>query len=258
MNIMKIMKKALRSQEGQVALLLILVIVVAGVVAVSVAGRTVTGLKTQQLEREGLIALKGAESGIENVLSGGELSGRDLSYGTTYQAERMVEGADGFVTGDVIQPGDVVQINIDGGTATAVGLCWNGVGGRSALKVSSYSSDEKVVYAAYDSVSSRSPGFSVPSASNFVCPDGFGDKVGLNVSLVAPKTLYLRASVLYFPTEIAIVPVGGSLPEQQIKIVSLGKYETTNVQRKVELVKENDKLPSVFDNVLFTRGNISQ
>ncbi len=257
MKIIDMIKKKICSQNGQVALLLVLMVAVAGAVAVSVANRTVVGLKTQQLDREGMIALKGAEAGIESVLAGGELEGADLSYGTTYEAQKYIEGTDGFITADLIAPGDVNEINLDGGTVTGVGICWSS-NGSSAVKISKYSSDDKVVYYAYDFDTARSPGFSATPSGTFNCPTGFADKIQIPVETGTPNTLSLRVTVFHNPTKIAVIPLGGVLPEQQIRIVSLGKYETTNVQRKVELVKDSEKFPSVFDSVLFTRGNISQ
>ena len=72
------MKNGVRDQQGQVALIVVLVLVVMGVIVLSVVSRSVSDLRLAGVEQSSSQALKAAEAGIEEAL-------RNISIGGSFE-----------------------------------------------------------------------------------------------------------------------------------------------------------------------------
>jgi len=57
---------------------------------------------------------------------------------------------------------------------------------------------------------------------------------------------------------LGIEPLGGDLPDQQVVISSTGVVQDTNTVRTVELRKEKERVPVVFDHVLYSNSGLVQ
>jgi len=255
-----------RCVSGQVGLILILIMAAVGAVAVSVASRSTTGLRTQEIEVESNQAFRAAEAALEDalklrqegaapVVSTTNIAGSDLSYEASYVNEGG--GTTKFKTDDVLSPGEVFQIFVGGGLTGKIRLCWSSVS-LAAIKISVYKDDNTVEYYAYDDNVTRRNGnkFAIPIPGNASCGTSviFKDRADVNIS---SNVLFVRVMPLYEPTIIGVNPAV-DLPAQGIKITALGTETTSGVSRAVELTQSNPQLPSIFDHVLFTKLPIAQ
>ena len=270
---MKIMTK--KGETGQVALILVLAATVAGTLVMSLADRSTRSLRTQTLDTEKYKALKGAESGVEKaLLSQNSIEQSDIAEGVTYNADYVSEGANGMAS-ELIEPGDVFDVLVEGSEISLnnVRIYFSSESSVAAIKVSDYrvdgSVDEYVVYSyGFDSDSNRAltNNFSDPvDGTGFTFEDLFFESrsvVNVNADIATgPATRLLRIMVLYQPSKIGVEPLGGDLPDQQIKISSVGSYSVSNetsVKKRLELKKEMEKIPPVFDKALYSRSKLIQ
>jgi|GEM_PF-1127635 len=264
-----------KGEKGQVALILVLAATVAGTLVMSLADRSTRSLRTQTLDIEKVKALKGAESGVEQaLLNGGSVELTNLADGVNFSAEYVNEGTNG-VASEVIEPGDVFDVLVDGSESslTSLRIYFSSEGSLAALKVSDYRADgsigEYLVNSyGFDGNSGRAL---VNNFSDTVDGTGFNFKdvdfdsrgaVDVNADIVAgPTTKLLRIMVLYSASKIGVQPIGGDLPDQQVVISSIGSYSVSNdvsVKKRLELKKEMEKIPSVFDKVLYSKSRLIQ
>ncbi len=92
------------NEKGQVALIVVLAVTVVGTLAVSLASRTTVGLRTESRDIEGVQALKGAESGVEEALFNEEYTEGSVGD-VNYVADYDYVGDGGFVSAGLVQPG---------------------------------------------------------------------------------------------------------------------------------------------------------
>jgi len=164
------------------------------------------------------------------------------------------------VTAD-IDEGDVVSVSLEGASGiTSINVYWNG---DTAIRASDLRGDPatanySVRYFAYD----PNPGRTVTNKFSSVSGGGsfmgsvFGNKVNIPVDLAAGSKI-IRVLVLYGATAVGIEPVGGTLADGQVvSVSSIGSVDS--IQTKVTQQKFSEKIPSVFDNVLYTNGSLSQ
>lgn len=257
----------LMSQErGQVALLLILAMAVAGVVSVSVASRSVEGLRTAEIDRGSTTAFKAAEAGLEQAILqkanvSGTLAGGDVSYNATYE----VSGGTGFATA-LIDEGDTVSVSLVGASGiTSIRIYWNG---NAALKVSDLRGDTTtgsygVRYYTSDSDTSgrtASNKFTATTEKGAYTFQGvsFQNRVSVPINLTSsPVSKILQATVLYTASAIGVEPIGGNLTSGLATIVS-STGSVNGLKSKVTLQRFAQKLPAIFYNVLYSDGSLSQ
>jgi hypothetical protein len=264
-------------ERGQVALILVLAATVAGTLVVSLADRSTRDIRTQSLDAEKVKALKGAESGIEQaLLSEGSVSDTVVEGGeVSFAASYINEGGNGFISSEMIEPGDVFDVLVEGGDSSVseLKIYFSSESSSAALKVAEYRVDESIdsyvlnTYA-FDGDDERVlvNNFDDPIESsifNFK-DEEFSNRASVVVNangLVPPVTKLVRVTILYAATRIGIGPVGGNLPGQQVKISSVGSYSVSadsSVKKRLELNKEMEKVPGVFDKVLYSNSRLIQ
>ena len=260
-----------KNEKGQVALILVLAVTVAGALVISLADRSTRDLRSQSLDTERVKALKGAESGVEDaLLNESSVTNLSLGDGVNYVADYSSEGRNGMVS-DIVQPGDVIDVLVEGSdvTLSSVRIYFSSEAGPAALKVSEYrvnGAQYLLNSQAFDSDATRAlvNQFSDPvTAGPFSYKDvNFESRSEVAVSTALPTTRLIRIMVLYSASKIGIEPVGGNLPDQQVVISSTGEYSETganiNVRKRLELRKEMEKVPSVFDRVLYSNSKLEQ
>lgn len=251
-----------KRDRGQVALIIVLAVTVAGTLAVSLASRTTTGLRTESRDTEGVQALKGAESGVEEALySEGAVEGNvgDVSYLASYDEV----GDGGFVSAGLVEAGDVLEVEVDGSASKPTGLrIYFSSQEGAALKVVRYDSDGSsygVDYVTVESDADRMAdnGFDDLAESTGYDFGGVGFVNRFDVDSEVDTVLF-RIMVLYEPSFIGVEPLGGNLPDQQVVVAGTGAVDETNVVRKVELKKEKERVPAVFDRVLYSNSAVVQ
>lgn len=249
----------LNGERGQVILLVILIMTVVGVIALSVASRSVTGLRVQELSNESVKAFKAAESGLEKALLGGAgVSGTDGKI--SYEVEYESIGADGLVTDEQVSEGESAQIMTTG--SGQVNIYWMSA---AAVRIAEYWGDEGVTYYNLDPDGGRRAvnnfdeascggSYTVPGVSSLVFDC-------LQTATLDAQTKFVRVLSLYSPTYVGVKSVAGLLPDQKIIVSSKGVYEVDeqkDVTRQIDYSETEKRLPVIFDNVLYTNANLSQ
>ena len=266
-----------KSVKGQIALILVLAVTVAGTLVVSLADRSTRDLRTQTLDTEKIKALKGAESGVERaLLSQASVAETSLGDdGVRFKADYLNEGSNGVVSADPVEPGDVFDVLVEGADSglSQIRIYFSSESSLAALKVSEYranrSTNEYLVNSyAFDGDSERALAnkFSdlVESSSFTFKGTGFANRASVSVNAddsVPPTTKLLRITVLYSASKIGVEPLGGSLPGQQVVVSSVGSYSVsaeTSIKKRLELRKEMEKVPVVFDRVLYSNSKLIQ
>lgn len=242
---------------GQAALILIMIMAVVGTVSVGVASRSVENLRSSEIEGSSTQSLKEAESALELALqTGGNVSSDN------YSAQFTVGGGDGFIS-DQVEAGDVVQVSLVGAVdVTGMNIYWNsnaavkvevlGSGAGGTYSVKYYTADP-------DGVRGDANKFSVPSGGSSVFKGvTFGNKLTINpFSLpVGQSGQVVRITLLYQGSLVGVEPIGGILAGQTITVNAAGTSDDSTTS--LEFNKFSDRVPVVFDNVLFTNGSLSQ
>lgn len=265
-----------KGERGQVALILVLAVTVAGTLVMSLADRSTRNLRTQTLDTEKVKALKGAESGVEQaLLSQGSVSETDLADGVKFSAEYLNEGGVGIVSTELVEPGDSFDVLIEGADSgvSDVRIYFSSESALAAVKVSEHRvndlADEYLASSyASDGDDARvlTNNFTDPVESTGFTFEGVGfsnrSSVSVNTDTLSPPiTKLLRVTVLYSASKVAVEPVGGNLPAQQIVISSVGSYSVSgdvSVKKRLELRKEMEKVPVVFGQTLYSNSKLIQ
>src|SRR3989344_2564135 len=229
---------------GQAALILIMIMAVVGAASVGVASRSVENLRSSEIEGTSTQSLKEAESALELALqTGGDISSDN------YSAQFTVGGGDGFVS-DQVEAG-VTGMNIYLNSSAAVKVeVLNSGGGAYSVKY--YTADQ-------DGVRRGLNKFSIPSGgSSLFKGKTFGNRLTISpFSPPAGQTAQMvRITLLYQGSSIGVEPIGGTLAGQMVTVNAAGTAGDSTTT--LGLNKFSDRVPVVFDNVLFTNGSLSQ
>lgn len=254
---------------GQAALILILIMSVVGVFSVSTASRSIEGLRTQEIENQGNKAFRAAEAGLEAALQGTtNVSGSvGLQNNSSYNATYTTGGNDGFVN-EGVEEGDLAQINLANAdnSLTSLKLYWNGT---NAIKASVYFGNEatgaySVSYYTSDPavdgrVSLNKFTATVNKAGYVFKGITFTNNFSIPIDMASnPAPKIVRIQMLYGKSALGVEPVGGLLSDGQVVTVSSTGTVDLNLKSKVTLQKFTERIPLVFDNVLFTNGSLTQ
>jgi len=261
-------------ESGQVALMVILVVLVISVVVLSVVGRSVTEVRVTSTEEDAAKALRLAEAGVEEALR--SLSATEFSSEIgdgSYSVTATQEGALGVVSAAPVADGDVLEITLVGVgiMPTSVDLYWGDKSDAEQTAASTMAAVEVAVYnntagtmsvrhLAFDPEANRRTNttkMTAPTANPGVY-EGVNYLAKANVPLQAGDT-QVRIKTAYGRALMAVKPLpdGTIIPTQQFRVVSQGEVggETT---RAVEVTRSNPMLPGIFDAVLYSGGAISK
>lgn len=257
--------------KGQAGLILIMIMAVVGAVSVGVASRSVENLRTQEIENTSSQSFKAAEAALEVALNTkADVPSTQLPGGGSFSATYSSTGSDGFVS-DAVEEGDVAQISLSGAAGiTGLNLYWNT---NTAVMVSVLSgnaaSGYAVTYYTADPDSARAVNnkFKTTVDSPITYTEGsynfktvtFDNKLTVPVNLAAAKPPALvRAKLLYAKSSVGVEPVGGTLASGQIVSINAVGTVADNVVTNLTFSKSSDRVPVIFDNVLYTNGSLTQ
>lgn len=270
------MKKSNSSQRGQIALIIILLMVVIGTIALSVVSRSVVDIGISTQEENKIRAFSQAEAGIEDLLTQGLGtifigqpegtgtlgSGEDqISY--NYKIESVGSGADGWILDEPLANGETTEIKLQGGGANPASLKFYWINTafsdqqtpKAALEISVYNSDNTMSrYAvAASGEATADNGFSAGSGGGAVGGKNYQSTydviLGATATLVRVKALYNRAS-------LAVVPQGGSLPVQGYQVTVTGQQQSNTAA--VQVVQALPANAGIFDYVLWSGSGLSK
>lgn len=239
-------------QNGQVGLIVLLIVVVMLTVGVSVASRSVSELKLSRQEQESTRALDLAESGIEAALNSSMIAG---SYETTVNNVKVnykIDDEHGL-TGVTVATGHTVEVALSNpGVNDNFQVSW--VAGANACS----SAAVEVAIFKNDGSVSRSA-FKPPGCGNYqnladATIDGSSYTTG-DIGYSGSDDRFARVKILGGTNGgSTTVNVTGNLPAQVKKVTSTARLDQDGTTRTVVVRKLADSLPSIFDYVLFS-GN---
>lgn len=254
--------------NGQAALILIMVMAVVSAVSVGLASRQVENLRSQEINNISSQAQNAANAALEiALLKKGVVDSTVIpgSGGVSYSATYEESGEDGFVTNDLVEEGDVVQVKLDGAVGTTgINVYWSG---DTAVMVSVLSGDTSGSYSTSrytaDSNLTRSGNnkFDAITAESYDFKSVNFDKsltipIDLNAS---PPPKILRLLLLYGASKIGVEPSPtGSTLSDQVAVITATGTAGGNIVSRSSLEKFAQKVPAVFENVLYTNNNLVQ
>ena len=253
------------NETGQVALIVLLVMVVMLTLGIAVAQRGVTDVRIAQQEEDSARAFQAAEAGIEEALS--TLVGGSGSFGedTSYDVTVGQAGSSGFVFGQPVAAGEVVYVNLAGASPGMNRLdvyfmeigkddCDVTPAAVEVMILSSPGGNTRVRREGFD-ISSRGNNFDQVTKGNYSFEGvSFCAKATVNLTgndqQVRIRPLYNRAVVGVDPQ-----PANATLPNQYLQVESVGQTEA-GVTRAVTVKRSEPQLPPIFDYALFSGGGI--
>jgi hypothetical protein len=245
-------------QSGQVALIILLVMVVVLTVGLSLISHSVTDISISKDEEEAMRAFSAAEAGIEEALrqedlllwapgeTPKEVNVDEMKANVTVVAKNEIENK-------VVAENDFLNVNLEGFSGT-VNIEWEYNGDtpvhNAAIEVVLYDANNQTIdrYAYSPLGTCASSDFSLPIPG----PTRVNNiPVGVNDDL-------MRIRVLCHQTTLKVTANGGTLPTQEYQIDSRAAAggQAKGKTSAIEVSRTISSLPSIFDYVLFSGGNI--
>ena len=256
----------MKKDSGQVALIVLLVMVVMLTLGVSIAQRGVADVRISQQEEDSARAFQAAETGVEQALS--TLSGGEGSFGedTSYEVTVAQGGASGFTSGQAVTAGETLIVNLEGASVNLTGFDIYFIEkGRDDCDTSPAAVEASVVYKPGSDMRVRREGFDVVSRGNSfdVVSKGSYSFEGKTFCAKATVSLTgndieLRVKPLYSQAVIGVDPRPDTATvtnDQFLEVDSVGQT-TGGVTRAVTVRRGLPQLPPIFDYVLFSGGGI--
>jgi hypothetical protein len=264
------------SQRGQIALIIILLMVVIGTIALSVVSRSVVDIGISTQEENKIRAFSQAEAGIEDLLSqpqglagvfaggtqgSGTLGGAPDQISYTYKIEAVGAGGGGWVLDEPLANGETTEIKLQGDASNPVlrfywintALADQMTDPEAALEITVYKSDNTITRYAVATDTSQN-GFSTASGAGTVGSINYNATYDITPE---PTATLVRVRALYNKASLAVVPQGGgSLPVQGYQATVTGQQG--NNTAAVQVVQALPANPGIFDYVLWSGGGLSK
>lgn len=235
-------------QRGQVGLVVLLVGAVLMTVGLGVASQSVMEINTANLETDSSQVFNAAEQGIEMALQ---------NPADPYPEVTI----DGYTVGVVSSPvtdtyqgtvlaGHSAQLDMTGVTNLSVTWLDENCSDKHAAIVVTYIGSYGVARYAYGRECGNGDGFIRPASP--VC-----GATSCTVSVAPPANTYIsRIKSVYGGTQLSVGLVGSSLPIQSYEITSTATKTDSGETRSVQVNKSIASVPSIFDYVLFSGGDL--
>ena len=268
----------MRSDRGQIVLILVLITVVGLTIGLSLVSRTITDIRISSQIEQSSRAFSAAEAGIETALRGnievgptGTVAlggGASANYsvqtfgGTNEEFNVPLTQVGNSQTVWLIDHDSENAIDYTGNSypvSSTLEICFNNLNNNPAILVSIFYQDGneyKIAKKAYDSI---------VRGNNLVISDTIGNYCGgkyKNRIVIVPETdfginpaaklLFIRFQPLYEATAFTIIPQS-DLPIQGKIITSIGQTGS-NVVRKIQVVQSYPILPSLLDFSFFSEN----
>jgi Tfp pilus assembly protein PilX len=264
-------KRMRDGEKGQVALILVLVLTVVSAVALSALSGIVTNIRITGVDEESSQALRVAEAGVEQALRTLSSQSTTSFNGVTYNVGVQQEGINGFVSEQDVAEGDVVEVNLMSvsNRPTSIDIYWQNTGDSvdspaGAIEITRYrwqaTNNIQTVTTTFDPSGTRaaSNGFTVPSGT----PGSFQGVSFGNKTTVALdwRDRLVRIRVLYNQQKVGVGvnPSTASFAVNPYSRVTSTANTTSGVTRKVQAVRVQGSLPTMFDSALYSGGSLSK
>ncbi|HEX9007956.1 MAG TPA: hypothetical protein VF837_01725 [Patescibacteria group bacterium] len=256
-----------RSENGQIALILVLIMTVIATATVALSARTTVETRVQEINVDSSQAMLAAESGLEQALRNApnaNLTGTiDANTSFTATNQTVSTNQNAF---QGIKRGETVEIFTTGSVApTTLTLLWQPVGNDPSFTprgvfVSVYDSSGKITDYAYDTVGNASIGFGLADASGV---PGYTYSKDIPVTATTTK---VDITALGGDIDLGVRANGWTLPAQLNEKQVVGTVTRVGTGNTTETVKYgldyrqsiNGEVPEVFEYALFSGQSISQ
>ncbi|OGY16320.1 MAG: hypothetical protein A2784_01340 [Candidatus Chisholmbacteria bacterium RIFCSPHIGHO2_01_FULL_48_12] len=252
-------------EKGQVALIVLLVMVVMLTLGISVAQRGVTDVRISKQEEDSARAFQAAEAGVEEALSTLSSSEGEFGEDVSYNAQVTEAGTTGFVVGQPVAGGETVVVNLAQASPSLSGLnlyfmeqgkddCLTNPAAIEVSVIEKVGSQTRVRREGFD-VQDRDNNFTLVAGGSYAfegktwCGKATLNLIG-NDEEVRIKVWYNRATIGGGPR-----PAGATLGNQYVAVESVGKTEG-GVTRAVQVQRGEPQLPPMFDYALWSGGGI--
>lgn len=265
------------NQSGQIALIIILVMVVVGTIALSIVARSVTDLSISTQEENKIRAFSKAEAGIEDILNLGlynltassgqrTVGSGDEQITYDYQIQE-IGGGDSYELENQLENGETIQVNLaPGSNPASLKIYWvDGAnsqetsGTKASLEISVFS----LVGGQYQVRRwALNPPSGAASDNNFdqvgTPPQSFGSKnyEAFKEITLTSDDLFARLKSLYNQTSLGVQAVGGVLPVQAYRLNVAAREGDNNAA--LEIVQTASSAASVFDYVLWSGSDLAK
>ena len=266
-------KRKLVFEEGQIGLIVILIMAVGLTIGLAIASQSITDVSISETEEKSLRAFNAAEAGIEEVLQMGTLGNTSLSFGAITTEVTVNESKSQEVT---LEANETMEVNLRGATANNVRISWVDTRNEGE-NPDSCAQGERKAPASLEILRIRNVGGKIvpyrylynacselDGANGFTSlpvPTDGPDPYLKNVVFtgIDASDLALRIRTFYNTATVAVRDADGGegLPTQTYKIVSKAETDTGET-RTIEVSKTVETWPPIFDYVLFSGGQLAQ
>lgn len=281
------MKQKTGNENGQIALIALLVLTLATTVGLSLIGRSTTDVSVTRTIEESTRAFSAAEAGIEATLKSGVASSGTidpalgLSYNVTVASVNATAGSPYMFAQKTPQENTETVWLVDHGSdgsiteavtysAPSIDVCWSQESPVQSAVIATIlykeSSDGsyRTAKAAYDSDASRAlaNNFASPVASSGGCGAAtnstymatirFADFVPA-IDPSADILIALRIRPVYAGAQLVVVPAQ-TLPYQANRIESVGTTQS-GINRKIVVYQQYRSAGTLFDHAVYSEGS---
>lgn len=249
--------------SGQVAIIILLIMVVLMTIGLSIASRSTQDLFLANQKSESSRVFNAAEAGIEDALSQDfssitqdpvtitpDLNIADANIDYTITPHRDLEV--------VIRQGGQATIDLSGQTGNKLTIRWGRNGGCNdgSLIISTYYDDKGEIKATQQAISPCDRGDDFSPATD-IDIDGYKHEYLLTVDPnAADNTIDLQVRVMAVYNDVPIKVTGTNLPAQYHTLRSSANTTLGNEQRVVEVKRSISSAPTIMDYALFSGTDI--
>lgn len=278
----------IKSNSGQIVLILVLLTVVGLTIGLSLISRTITDVRISSQIEETNRAFSAAEAGVESALKGAavgangtvDLPGASADYsvlsvggstdtyifpftqkGKTQTVWLIAHNSDGTLDFTGTSPDPIKSY----GPTNSIDICWGTEANQPAIIMTLLykdGSDYKLVKGAYDPNATRGNNFYIADSGGNYCDGNYNYKKTITFRTVpgtggdgfgvvsTAQLIVLRLQPVHQDTSIAVKPSVG-LPIQGKQIISVGQTGT-GTTRKIQVTQGFYTLPEIFDFSFFS------
>lgn len=253
-------------QRGQVALIILLIMVVVLTIGVSIASRTVMDVSLSRQEEQGGRVFQAAESGIESALS------QDLTQDSLYENDAFSGSLSNITDIDVnytVARKRTLETRVDEGAAVAIDV--EGVANGNQLQINwgrdrdcSNSDPSQNIASLLIRVFKNTGGtITVRNYAYAACAytDGYittgtepGDDGYFRKVILTMETddILVRLTPLYNDAPVQVEGLGWTLPTQYYQISAQARNQLGNESKAISVARTLPTYPAVMDYVLYS------
>ena len=255
-----------KKENGQTAIAMLVLMVVALLIGITVSDRFIRGLRSITASDNTSKAVAAAEAAIERLLVLPNDTLEDFITFGNCGASCFLQITDTngqIITANVtlshmgsssepylmsLKESEISEMSLTGyASGQSLYVCWNGTASVDGLYVYNEGNVTKVQPYAYNSSTTSHPENNFPNASGL-----YGYQNCFTVT-ASNTPLGLRLKSVYEPVEVEVLPAPGyTIPTQGIRMVSVG--EAGNARKTVTVIKSEAFVPIIFDYVLYQKS----